>query len=216
MVQEKKVCISFLLNKERNWVYKKQSLKLASLDSQNISTASSTAVVLAPYSLPWKPRKLDPFLQLSVWDSIQAIPAELIYQEWILSTHTSISFKIQRQILIHPFGKSQRKSHCLIVRFLWLYLVTCWRWYVSKNLKIPSQQCKRQPKHDSLLLHACASLFFGGRGVGTKKKTHPQLWTPLQLEHKRPPLQFWYCVIENHSRPKTMHGKNIIYFKKEN
>lgn len=216
MVQEKKVCISFLLNKERNWVYKKQSLKLASLDSQNISTASSTAVVLAPYSLPWKPRKLDPFLQLSVWDSIQAIPAELIYQEWILSTHTSISFKIQRQILIHPFGKSQRKSHCLIVRFPWLYLVTCWRWYVSKNLKIPSQQCKRQPKHDSLLLHACASLFFGGRGVGTKKKTHPQLWTPLQLEHKRPPLQFWYCVIENHSRPKTMHGKNIIYFKKEN
>lgn len=48
----KKVFISFLLNKERNWVYKKQSLKLASLDSQNISTASSTAVVLAPYSLP--------------------------------------------------------------------------------------------------------------------------------------------------------------------
>lgn len=58
--------------------------------------------------------------------------------------------------------------------------------------------------------------FLVGGGLEQKKKTHPQLWTPLQLEHKRPPLQFWYCVIENHSRPKTMHGKNIIYFKKEN
>lgn len=29
--------------------------------------------------------------------------------------------------LNHLRGKSRRKSHCLIVRFPWLYLVACWR-----------------------------------------------------------------------------------------
>lgn len=138
--------------------------KVISVDSQNTSTAWSTVAAMATYSLLGELGKLFPFLQLSAWDSVQALPAKLAYQEPVLSVHRVISFNIEWQsfwLAIWKVAEDESLSDCHLSAAL--FGGPLMKRHVSKMLAILSQKYRQQSKYDNLLSHAYTSLIFRGK-----------------------------------------------------